>query len=281
VLDPALIARAADRAAPPLLMGVLNVTPDSFSDGGEFSSHYRALKQAHVLIAEGADIIDVGGESTRPGAAPVPVDEELGRVIPLIDALRAQSPVAISIDSSKPEVMRAAVAAGASLINDVRALRAPGALETARALGVPVCLMHMAGDPETMQREPSYADVVADVVAFLTERSAACIAAGVAREHVWIDPGFGFGKTLANNLALLANLNELAAIGFPVLIGVSRKSMIGALTGRPVEQRVTGSVAAALIAFERGARILRVHDVAQTRDAIAVARAVANAERTH
>jgi dihydropteroate synthase len=270
-----LLARAADRHAPPLLMGVLNVTPDSFSDGGEFSNHFQALAQARVLLAEGADIIDIGGESTRPGATPISVDEECARVIPLIEALRADSAVCISIDTVKPAVMRAAIAAGANMINDVCALRQPDALATAAALGVPVCLMHMLGEPGTMQDAPHYDNVVDEVLAFLSARVTACCDAGIPGSMLWIDPGFGFGKTLAHNLQLLAGLRRLCASGPPVLAGLSRKSMIGALTGRTVSQRISGSVAAAVIAYQRGARILRVHDIAQTRDALKVAHAIA------
>jgi len=271
-----LWTRAADRRALPLLMGVLNVTPDSFSDGGQFSNHFLALAQARVLVAEGADIIDIGGESTRPGAQPVSADEECSRVIPVIEHLRAESSVCISIDTSKPQVMQAAVSAGAQLINDVFALRQPGSLEMAAQLGVPVCLMHMLGTPGTMQHAPSYTDIVDEVAAFLSERARECVAAGIDRSAIWIDPGFGFGKTLAHNLQLLAGLDRLSTLGFPLLVGVSRKAMIGALTGRETTMRVAGSVAAALIAYQRGARVLRVHDVAQTLDALKVAHAISD-----
>jgi len=270
-----LLARVADRRAPPALMGVLNVTPDSFSDGGEFSDHFLAVAQARVLIAEGADIIDIGGESTRPGAVPISADEECARVIPVIEQLRRESEVFISIDTSKAEVMRAAVNAGASLINDVFALRQPGALSAAAELKVPVCIMHMLGEPGSMQTAPAYPNVVKAVLEFLDLRAQQCVAGGIQPQHIWVDPGFGFGKTLAHNLQLLARLGDLCALGYPVLAGLSRKSMIGALTGRDVSHRVAGSVAAALIAYQRGARVLRVHDVAQTRDALRVAHAVA------
>ncbi|MCU0833446.1 MAG: dihydropteroate synthase [Chromatiaceae bacterium] len=262
----------------PCVMGVLNLTPDSFSDGGVFFRPEDALCRALRMVEEGADIIDVGGESTRPGAEPVTADQEIARVVPLIAALAPSVSVPISIDTSKPEVMRAAVAAGAGLINDVRALRLPGALEAASEAGVPVCLMHMQGEPGTMQAAPSYHDVVAEVGAFLGERMDACVTAGIPRERLVIDPGFGFGKTLAHNLALLADLPALAALGAPVLVGLSRKSMIGALTGRPTSGRLAGSLAAAVLAVERGARVVRVHDVAATVDALRVAWALEGAK---
>ncbi len=222
------------------------------------------------MAEAGADLIDVGGESTRPGAEPVSLQEELNRVIPVVAALAAALPVPISVDTYKPEVMRQAVAAGAGLINDVRALQEPGALETAAGLGVPVCLMHMSGEPRTMQAAPAYGDVVAEVRTFLAERLNACVRVGIPRERLLIDPGFGFGKTLGHNLSLLAHLRALTDLGVPVLVGLSRKSMIGVLTGRAPTERLAASLAAALLAVERGARILRVHDVAETRDALAV-----------
>ena len=259
----------------PRVMGILNVTPDSFSDGGRFLDREAALRQGRALVAEGADILDIGGESTRPGAAAVSVQEELDRVIPVIEALAAELPVPVSVDTSKPEVMRAAVAAGAGLINDVAALRRPGALAAAAGLGVPVCLMHMQGEPGTMQQDPNYEDVVAEVAAFLAERIAACEAAGMPRERLLVDPGFGFGKTLAHNLALLRGLPRVAALGVPVLAGLSRKSMIGALLGgAPVEGRLHGSVAAAVLAVERGAAVVRVHDVGPTVQALRIVAAV-------
>lgn len=251
-------------------MGVINVTPDSFSDGGRHATLDAALRQGERLAAEGADILDIGGESTRPGAAEVSVAEEIDRVVPVIAALASRLELPLSVDTSKPEVMRAAIAAGAGLINDIYALRRPGALAAAAQLAVPVCLMHMLGTPETMQREPCYIDPVAEVSAFLEERLAACVAAGIPRQRLLLDPGFGFGKTLEHNLVLLAGLPTLAALGPPLLVGLSRKSMIGALTGREVGERLAGSLAGAVLAVERGARVIRVHDVAATRDALGV-----------
>lgn len=261
----------------PVVMGVLNVTPDSFSDGGDFFGADAALRRAEQMVGEGAAVVDVGGESTRPGAAAVSAADELRRVVPVIEALARRLPVPISVDTSKPEVMRAAADAGATLINDVRALREPGALAAAVALGLPVCLMHMQGEPRTMQEAPTYTDVVAEVGAFLEARVAACRAAGLAQERLIVDPGFGFGKRLAHNLALLARLPELARLGPPLLVGISRKSMLGALTGRGVDERLPASLAAAVIAARGGARILRVHDVAATVDALKVVAAVAAA----
>ncbi len=254
-------------------MGVLNVTPDSFSDGGLYRDPRRAIERGLVLAAAGADLVDIGGESTRPGATAPGVAEELDRVIPVVEGLRSVSDVLISVDTSEPEVMAAAVAAGADMLNDVRALARPGALAAAAAAGVPVCLMHMQGFPATMQREPRYVDVVGEVLAFLLERAAAGVAAGLPRHSLIIDPGFGFGKTLEHNLALLQRLDELVATGFPVLAGLSRKSMIGQLAGDPAgvpADRTGGSVALALVARARGARIVRVHDVAPTVQAFRV-----------
>ncbi len=264
----------------PRVMGILNVTPDSFSDGGRFLAREAALDQARAMAAAGAAIIDVGGESTRPGAEPVSEAEELERVIPVIEALRREIELPISVDTSKPAVMREAVRAGAGLINDVNALRAAGALEAAAEAGVPVCLMHMQGEPRTMQRDPRYQDVVAEVRDFLADRIAACEAAGIPAKRLLVDPGFGFGKTLEHNLTLLRRLHELTSLRRPLLVGLSRKSMLGALTGRPVEARQAASVAAAVLAAERGAAIIRVHDVAETVDALAVTRAVME-EGTH
>jgi dihydropteroate synthase len=257
-------------------MGVLNVTPDSFSDGGRFLSAEAAVEQGLRMAAEGAALIDVGGESTRPGAEPVSEDEELRGVFPVIERLRAATAAIICVDTSKAEVMRAASAAGAGLINDVRALREPGALAAAAASGCAVCLMHMQGEPRTMQLAPSYADVVAEVRGFLAARVASCAAAGLAAERLAVDPGFGFGKTLEHNLTLLRHLGELAADGLPVLVGLSRKSMLGTLTGRAAAERVYGSVALAVIAVLAGARIVRAHDVAATVEALKVAAAVGN-----
>jgi len=258
----------------PLVMGVLNVTPDSFSDGGRYLDPEAAVSRALQMAAEGADIIDVGGESTRPGADAVPAQQELDRVVPVIEALVRELPLPVSIDTSKPEVMRAACAAGARLINDVRALQAPGALEAAAELGQPVCLMHMQGDPRTMQLAPNYRDVVAEVAAFLAARAGAALAAGVPERNIILDPGFGFGKTLAHNLTLLAGLDRIAELGYPVLAGLSRKSMLGTLLGRELPDRLAGSLALALLAAQGRAMILRVHDVAPTVDALRVLTAV-------
>jgi len=255
-------------------MGVLNVTPDSFSDGGQFLRPADALARALQMQDAGADIIDVGGESTRPGAEAVGAREELGRVMPVIEAIVPKLSVPVSIDTGKPEVMRAAVAAGASLINDVYALRHEGALATAAELGVPVCLMHMQGRPRQMQDEPAYDDVVAEVKAFLLRRAGACRQHGIGRENIVLDPGFGFGKTLQHNIALFRALPELAACGYPLLVGVSRKTMIGQLTGRDAGERLPGSVTAAALAALGGAAILRVHNVAASRDALRVATAL-------
>lgn len=253
----------------PLLMGVVNVTPDSFSDGGEHVSPDDAIAHAWRLVAEGADIIDVGGESTRPGASPVSLDVEMARVLPVVQALAA-GPVPVSVDTSKPEVMRATLAAGASMINDVWALRQPGALDAVASGRAAVCLMHMLGEPRTMQAAPAYVDVVAEVAAFLEARIAACEAAGITRDRIVVDPGYGFGKRGQHNLQLIRRQEAIVALGRPVLAGISRKSMLGAITGRPETDRVHASVAAALALMLRGATILRVHDVAASRDAIAV-----------
>ncbi len=261
----------------PAVMGILNVTPDSFSDGGRFFDPDLAVRQAERMIEDGAAIVDIGGESTRPGAADVSEQDELDRVIPIIEAVRASTGAPVSIDTSKPAVMREAVAAGAELINDVRALRTPGAIEAAADLGVPVCLMHMAGEPRTMQTNPHYDDVVAEVAAFLEERVHACAAGGVREDRLILDPGFGFGKRVEHNVALLANLPQLHALGRPLLVGISRKTTLGALTGRPVDERMPASVAAAVIAALKGAAIVRVHDVRDTVDALRVAAAVIEA----
>ena len=256
------------------VIGVLNVTPDSFSDGGLFLARDRAVDHAIRMVAEGAAIIDIGGESTRPGARGVSVQEELDRVIALIEALQQAIAVPISIDTSKPEVMRAAVAAGAGMINDVRALRAPGALQTAAQLGVPVCLMHMQGEPRTMQEDPRYDDVVQEVKEFLRLRSQACRDAGIHAANIIVDPGFGFGKTLEHNLELLRNLGELATLGAPVLVGLSRKSMIAKVLDLPLERRMIASVALAVVAVQNGADLVRAHDVGATCEAVRMAEAV-------
>jgi dihydropteroate synthase len=259
----------------PVVMGVLNVTPDSFSDGGRFLSPAAAIEQGLRLAAEGAALIDVGGESTRPGAAPVSAAEELARVVPVVRALSERTTAVISVDTSKPQVMQAAAAAGAGLINDVRALREPGALAAARASGCAVCLMHMQGEPGTMQQAPSYRDVLAEVQAFLGERVDACLAAGLQPDQLLIDPGFGFGKTFEHNLTLLRGLAELAQADVPLAVGLSRKALLGKLTGRAAHERLYGSVALAVIAALKGARLIRAHDVAATVDALKVVAALA------
>ncbi len=261
----------------PAVMGILNVTPDSFSDGGRFSDLPRALDHALAMVEQGAALIDVGGESTRPGSAAVTTDEEISRVVPVIEHLAARLPVPVSVDTSKAEVMRAAVAAGAGMINDVYALRREGALATAASLAVPVCLMHMQGEPKTMQQQPEYLNVVADVRTFLQQRVAQCVAAGVAPERIVIDPGFGFGKSIEHNLSLLKHLDQLKELGLPLLVGMSRKSMIGMVLELPVERRLIGSVAAALISAQKGAAIVRVHDVQETVEALRILAAVEHA----
>jgi len=259
----------------PRICGIVNVTPDSFSDGGRFLDPKLAIEQGLKLVEEGADLLDIGGESTRPGAEAVDAQAEIDRIVPVIEGLARQVRVPISIDTSKPEVMRAAVAAGAGLINDVRALRGEGALDAAAALGVPVCLMHMQGEPGTMQDDPHYDDVVGEIHRFLTDRLFACQMAGIDKKKILVDPGFGFGKTLEHNLALLRSLQRFSEIA-PVMAGLSRKGMIGTLTGRKDhDQRAAGSAAAAMIAVQNGAAIVRVHDVAITRDMLAVWNAVA------
>ena len=262
----------------PCVMGVLNVTPDSFSDGGRYADLAAAVARGVAMAEEGAAIIDVGGESTRPGAAAVSVQEELARVIPVIEQLAARVAVPISVDTSKPAVMSAAIAAGASLVNDVRALREPGALDAVARTGAAVCLMHMQGEPRTMQAAPAYDDVVTEVRRFLAGRVEACVAAGIARDRICVDPGIGFGKLPEHNLALLAGLGRLADPAIPVLVGVSRKSLIGIITGRPAAERLAGSVAFAALAASRGAAIIRAHDVAATVDAVKVASALRRAE---
>ena len=253
----------------PVVMGVLNVTPDSFSDGGRFATLELSVLAARQMVEQGAAIIDIGGESTRPGAHAVSLGDELARTMPVIDALR-ELPVVLSIDTSKPEVMHAALERGVGMVNDVRALREPGALAAVAGSNAAVCLMHMLGEPRSMQQAPSYAHVVSEVRAFLAERAQACIAAGIDAARIAIDPGFGFGKTVDHNLQLLAELQSLESLGYPLLVGLSRKSMIGTLTGRPPGERLAASLALALLAVERGARIVRAHDVAATVDVLRV-----------
>jgi dihydropteroate synthase len=274
---PPIVLRCADKTldlSRPLVMGVLNVTPDSFSDGGQFFDLEAAVAHGVQMAEEGAAIIDVGGESTRPRAQAVEAAEELRRVLPVIERLRSATGAVISVDTSKPEVMRAAAASGAGLINDVRALCEPGALAAAAASGCALCLMHMQGSPATMQDAPHYADVVGEVREFLAARVAACRAAGVAADRLLVDPGFGFGKNLEHNLTLLRRLREVAPEGVPLLVGLSRKSMLGTLTHRPPQERTYGSVALAVIAALNGARIVRAHDVGATRDALQVFAAI-------
>jgi dihydropteroate synthase len=259
----------------PKVMGILNVTPDSFYDGGDFVSPEHAITHAEQMLLDGADIIDIGGESTRPGAEAVSEQEELDRVVPVIEAIKQRLSVIVSIDTSKPVVMREAVAGGAGLINDVMALQAPGAVETVSTLNVPVCLMHMQGEPRTMQQDPHYADVVADIMSFFEQRADECVAGGIAKERLLLDPGFGFGKTLEHNLTLLKYLGEFMHIGLPLLVGISRKSMIGSiLDDAPVNERLYGSLAAAVLAVGKGASIVRVHDVRPTVEALKVVDAV-------
>lgn len=262
------------------LMAIVNVTPDSFSDGGQLVSQQQLLQRVQQLLADGAEVLDIGGESTRPGAAEVSLDEELCRVIPAIELIRRHYPdVVISIDTSKAEVMRQAVAAGADIINDVRALQVPGALQVAVESQVPVCLMHMQGAPRSMQHQPEYADVVAEVCQFLLQRAEHCVAAGLRREQIILDPGFGFGKSLQHNYQLLAALPELLVHGYPVLAGMSRKSMIGQLLGRDLSERLAGSIACATIAAMYGAQLIRVHDVKETADALAIVAATKSGVR--
>jgi dihydropteroate synthase len=263
-------ALALDR---PLVMGVVNVTPDSFSDGGQFFDRRSAIMHARRLVEEGADILDIGGESTRPGAQPASLSEELDRVLPVIEAVAGEG-VPISIDTQKPEVMRMAIRAGASMVNDVNALQAAGALKVIAVSTVAVCLMHKQGTPETMQQAPVYDDVVAEVKEFLRERADAVLATGVSAQRIVVDPGFGFGKTVAHNLRLLRDLGAFLDLGFVVLAGLSRKSTLGTITGRAVDQRVAASVAAALLAAQKGAKIIRVHDVKETVDALKILQAV-------
>ena len=261
----------------PLIMGIVNVTPDSFSDGGRFAALPAAVAHARALLDEGADILDVGGESTRPGAPPVSLDDERRRVLPVIEALVNRG-APISVDTQKPQLMREAIGAGASMVNDVNALLAPGALDAVAATAAAICLMHKQGDSRTMQQDPRYEDVIREVRALLAARIAAAENAGIARERIVIDPGFGFGKTVAHNLALLRHLDVIAALGVPVLAGLSRKSMLGKITGRGTDERLYAGIAAALVAVQNGAQIVRVHDVAPTRDALAIWQAVRDAD---
>lgn len=280
-MDDAAVRLRQRLARPePLVMGVLNVTPDSFSDGGRYTGVDAAVARARQMVEEGAELIDIGGESTRPGAEAVPLDEERRRVLPLLEALADRVEVPLSIDTSKPEIMTEAGAAGVALINDVRALAAPGALPAAAALDASVCVMHMQGEPRSMQTSPYYDNVVREVGDFLEERIAACIDAGIGRDRLVVDPGFGFGKTLDHNLSLLRHLGGLIArLDLPLLAGMSRKRMIGTLTGgAPAEERLYGSLAAAVLAAERGARALRVHDVRPTVEALAIVQATMKAE---
>ncbi|SEK33520.1 dihydropteroate synthase [Nitrosovibrio tenuis] len=256
-----------------LIMGIVNVTPDSFSDGGLCVSPEDALRHATCLIEQGADLVDVGGESTRPGSHPVTVEEELRRIMPVVEAL-ADRNVFVSIDTSKPQVMRAAIGAGAAMINDVNALRAKGALEAVAAGGVAACLMHMQGEPRSMQAQPHYNDVVSEVREFLRQRVDAALAVGISREQLMVDPGFGFGKTLEHNIQLLRHLDQFLELNVGLMVGLSRKSMLGKITGSDVDDRIHASVAAAILAAAKGAGILRVHDVKATRDALAVYNAV-------
>ncbi|KWS39157.1 dihydropteroate synthase [Pseudomonas syringae] len=260
------------------VMGILNATPDSFSDGGRYSQRDAALRHAEAMVQAGATLIDVGGESTRPGARAVSASEEVERVAPVVEVIARELDVIISVDTSTPEVMLATAALGAGLINDVRSLQRPGALEAAASTGLPVCLMHMLGEPGTMQNDPHYEDLVGEVCAFLAERMKQCVAAGIGQQQIILDPGFGFAKTLEHNLSLFKHMEALHALGRPLLVGVSRKSMIGAVLGRPVDQRLAGGLGLAVLAMAKGARILRVHDVAETADVVRMIAAVEAAE---
>nr|WP_240472867.1 dihydropteroate synthase [Dasania marina] len=266
----------------PQVMAVLNVTPDSFSDGGSLTTaglvnQQKVLQRVERILAEGAAIIDVGGESTRPGAKAVPLAEEMDRVLPVVEAINARFDAVISVDTSSPELMLAAARCGAGLLNDVRALERPGALAAAAQTGLPVCLMHMQGSPAMMQHNPNYQNVVSEVAKYLTARAEACVAAGIVAERIIIDPGFGFGKTVEHNLQLLKGLSQLQAMGFPILVGLSRKSLIGQVLGREVADRLAGSLALALMSLMHGAAIVRVHDVAETVDALTLFNAMQNA----
>ncbi|MEH6596961.1 MAG: dihydropteroate synthase [Colwellia polaris] len=255
-------------------MGILNVTPDSFSDGGKFADFEPALAQVQRMITDGATIIDIGGESTRPGAEEVSEADELARVIPVLKAIKKRFNILVSVDTSKAKVMSAAIAAGADIINDVRALQNEGCLAALAASNTPVCLMHMQGLPRTMQNNPSYEDLINDIIAFFQQRINACVNAGISRDRIILDPGFGFGKTLEQNFHLLANVSKFSSLGLPILAGMSRKSMIGNLLNREVDQRLAGSISTALIAAQQGAHIIRVHDVQETADALNILKAV-------
>jgi dihydropteroate synthase len=258
----------------PQIMGILNVTPDSFSDGGKFADFEPALAQVQRMITDGATIIDIGGESTRPGAEEVSEADELARVIPVLKAIKKRFNILVSVDTSKAKVMSAAIAAGADIINDVRALQNEGCLAALAASNTPVCLMHMQGLPRTMQNNPSYEDLINDIIAFFQQRINACVNAGISRDRIILDPGFGFGKTLEQNFHLLANVSKFSSLGLPILAGMSRKSMIGNLLNREVDQRLAGSISTALIAAQQGAHIIRVHDVQETADALNILKAV-------
>jgi dihydropteroate synthase len=262
-----------------VVMGILNVTPDSFSDGGRFNRLDNALKQALSMQEQGATVIDIGGESTRPGALAVSLEEELKRVVPVIKKIRDHTSVAISIDTSKPEVMQAAIEAGASMVNDVNALQAVGAVEVCAKYRVPVCLMHKQGEPQSMQQAPKYRNVVGEVKQYLTERANVCIEAGISKEKIIIDPGFGFGKSLENNLSLLRDVNKFCELSYPLLIGLSRKSMFGMLLDRDVGDRLAASTSSVVIAYQKGARFFRVHDVEETCDALKLSEAVVQSGR--
>ena len=277
-----LMARGTElNLSTPQVMGILNVTPDSFSDGGTHNSLNDAVNHAAKLIAEGASIIDIGGESTRPGASDVSIDEELQRVVPVVEAIRQRLDVWISVDTSKAQVITESANAGASIINDIRSLQEPGALEAAAKTGLPVCIMHMQGDPKTMQQSPHYVNVVMDVDRFLQENIQRCVDAGIEKNQIILDPGFGFGKNLAHNYQLLAHLSELHHFGLPILAGMSRKSMVGQLLNVPPQERIAGSVACAVIAAMQGAQIIRVHDVKETVDAMKVVQATLSAKENN
>lgn len=273
-----LIGRLDLASQPYVVMGILNLTPDSFSDGGLYLNNDTAVERALQMVSEGADIIDIGGESTRPGAQPLSADEEIARVVPVIKSLRVKSDIPISVDTSKARVMAAAVEAGANMINDVRALQEEDALRTATSLNVPVCLMHMQGQPRSMQNKPEYKQVVNEIMGFLKQRIELCENAGISSDRIMLDPGFGFGKTLEHNLSLLKHLSEFVNMGLPVLMGTSRKSMLGQITGADVDQRLEAGLATTVLGFQAGVRIFRVHDVNETKDVLKVCHAVDTAK---